>query len=79
MIAAILTYKHCGIRSACGQTVGADGAGDYAVVFIADNPDLALEDARQYASWLTKPYIKELKIITAHDTYHGCPILVRQV
>ena len=77
MIGTVLTYEFLGTSGACGQTVGADGAGTYAVVFLGDNVEATEFAACQYANKLTR--IKNLHIVSASETYSGIPLRVVQV
>ena len=40
-IGAVLTYHSNGSGGICGQTIGADGAGDQAVIFTGDDEECA--------------------------------------
>jgi hypothetical protein len=44
----VLTYKDRGSRGVGGQQVGADGSGEYAVIFDAETSDKAAEAATEY-------------------------------
>lgn len=48
VLCAVLTYKDRGYRGAGGQTVGADGSGEYAVIFDAETAEKAAEAATEY-------------------------------
>ena len=75
MIGAVITYKHTGICGACGQTVGADGSGEYAVVIHGDDLDKVDCYVLAFISrYLLHPYIKNIKIVSARETYSGNPI-----
>lgn len=77
MIGAVLTWTDTGHRGACGQTVGADGAGVYAVVFHACTAEEASEAARQYVreklSHLVR--IRSITVVTAEEQYGGSHIM----
>jgi hypothetical protein len=77
MIGTVLTYQFEGVSGACGQTVGADGAGTYAVVFLGDNVEATEFAACQYARKLTR--IRHLHIVSAKEEYSGIPLRVVQV
>lgn len=80
MIGTVLTYDHTGIRGVCGQTVGADGSGQYAVVFLGDTAETTAEAARDYVKkWLQHAYIKNIRIVSALETYSGIPLQVVRV
>lgn len=80
MIGTVLTYEHTGIRGACGQTVGADGRGTYAVVFLGENVDATDAAAYAYvALHLQKPYVKQVRVVSASECYSGIPLQVVQV
>ena len=80
MIGTVLTYEHTGIRGAGGQTVGADGSGQYAVVFLGDNAEETEIAARSYIKcWLQKPYVKHIHLVSASETYSGIPLQVVQI
>ena len=80
MIGTVLTYEHKGMPGPCGQTVGADGAGTYAVVFLGDSAEATEFAACQYAKqWLDKTYIKNLHIVSAVEGYYTNCLQVIQV
>ena len=47
-LCAVLTYKDRGYKGVGGQTVGADGSGEYAVIFDAETAEKAGEAAAKY-------------------------------
>lgn len=80
MIGTVLTYEHLGVPGAGGQTVGADGRGQYAVVFLGNNPEETEIAARSYIKcWLQKPYVKNIHLVSAVEGYSGIPLQVVQV
>lgn len=80
MIGTVLTYEHAGIRGACGQTVGADGAGTYAVVFTGETVEETDFAASQYIQkHLQHAYIKRVHFVSATETYSGIPLQVVEV
>lgn len=84
MIGAIITYKNNGTHHPCGQTVGADGRGTWAIIFNAETIELAEKEAYQYIDKL-KDYaeylghITEIHIITAEETFCGNGIQIIDV
>jgi hypothetical protein len=73
MIQAVITYKNNGARSHCGQTVGADGRGEYAVLVEADTPEAGDEKAREYVKKLISfaqypTHITNIVVVVGHET-----------
>jgi len=80
MIGTVLTYEHTGIRGACGQTVGADGRGTYAVVFLGENTEETEIAARAYVKmWLQQAYVKHIHLVSASEEYSCIPLQVVRV
>jgi hypothetical protein len=73
-LGAVLTYTDHGGYGACGNTLGADGAGDYAVLFMGE-PVAAMLAARKYISEKSnRARVTNVCIVDAQEGYCGCPI-----
>lgn len=73
-VGAVLTYTDHGCYGACGNTIGADGAGDYAVLFMGD-PAASVLAAREYIAGLpAHSRVSKVCIVDAQEGYCGCPI-----
>ena len=80
-INAVLTYRDKGTRRACGQTVGADGRGDYAVLFDSETVPEAEDAAYAYVKQLDeyeRGRICDVKII-AGEYFSGNSIRIIKV
>jgi hypothetical protein len=55
-LCAVLTYKDSGHRGVGGQTVGADGSGEYAVIFDAETSEKAAVAATEYIREIDKAH-----------------------
>lgn len=79
-VGAILTYRNDVSGGVCGQTAGAEGGGEYAVVFIGsvlDSENAAIEYTKMLLKKATKSrQICNIMIVTAIETFSGCPIKV---
>lgn len=79
VIGGVLSYSTAGHGRACGQVIGANGAGDFCVIFTG-SPDEAAETARQFVRRLEHEGHREVvSIFTPNDdlaSYHGNPITV---
>lgn len=81
MIGAVLTYLDNGSRRICGQTLGADGRGMFAVLFESETVDMAHEKAREYIGNIVskseyKGHITEIHIVPAEECYYGNAVRV---
>lgn len=76
-VAGVLYYCSLGTTKPCGTTVGATGAGEYAVVFYGD-PDKCETRAREIIKTLHKSHhtIRECRYIPNEDTYSGNTVTV---
>ena len=84
MVGAIVTYIDNGTRRPCGQTVGADGKGLYAVVFESDNIDAAEEEARSFIKKLeaSREYFchyTEIHLVIAGEYFSGPSITYKTI
>ena len=77
VLGAVLTYRTTGHNRPCGQTIGANGLGEY-VVLITGDPDHAYQAAREYLRDLERNgyRITEAILVTNEDAYSGKPISV---
>lgn len=80
MINAVITYTNNGTHKACGQTVGADGKGNKAILFDTET----LERAEKLVSYYMKKlqsiseyhgHITNINIIIGYEEFMGNPIL----
>ena len=79
VLGAVLTYRTTGHNRPCGQTIGANGLGEY-VVLITGDPVDAEQAAREYLRNLERNgyRITEAILVTNEDAYAGKPISVIQ-
>jgi len=81
-IGCVLSYSTTGNDKVGGQTVGANGAGSFCVLFIG-SPDKAEEAAYDYLQKLKRFGYKEISaIITTNDphrSYFGSPLITEKV
>lgn len=79
-IGAVLVFRDNGTHRPCGQTVGADGKGDYAYVFKGNVRD-AENAAREFIKKLEVEYprrIGPVMLITTDETYNGVLLKIIQ-
>lgn len=71
-LGAVLTYSTTGHNKPCGQTVGANGAGDFAVL-IYGTPEEAWKLARDHIECLERAGYKidEALIVPNYEGYSG--------
>ena len=71
---AILTYENLGSKRLCGQTIGADGTGEFCIIYTGDEIKIhsaikellfSLEKTRQLGKYI---------IVWDEETYFGSPI-----
>jgi len=76
-LGAVLTYVTDGYGGVGGQQVGADGRGEYAVIFTGE-PDKADAAARDYYKKLVASgsRIKQATIVANYEGYYGMPITI---
>ena len=76
-LGAVLTYETDGYGGAGGQQVGADGRGEYAVIFTG-NPEDAETAARDYLNKLRTSgnRIRTFTIVANYEGYYGLPIAI---
>ena len=75
-LGAVLTYTDPGGHGACGNTVGADGCGDYAVLFMGSSEE-AETAAREYINSLQRCIrVRNICLVTAEEGWLGCPITI---
>ena len=75
-LGAVLTYTDPGGHGAGGNTVGADGSGDYAVLFMGSS-DAAETAAREYINSLQRCIrVRNICFVTAEEGWLGCPITI---
>ena len=75
-LGAVLTYTDPGGHGACGNTVGADGCGDYAVLFMGSS-DTAVTAAREYINSLQRCIrVRNICLVTAEEGWLGCTITI---
>ena len=75
LLGAVLTYTDPGGHGACGNTVGADGRGDYAVLFMGSS-EVAETAAREYINSLQSRRVRNICLVTAEEGWLGCPITI---
>lgn len=75
MIGGVLTYEIKSGGGIFGNTIGADGSGEFAVV-IEGSPDVAAQWARDYLRKLEASGVRlgRILFVSGHETYSGCPI-----
>ena len=75
MIGGVLTYEIKSGGLICGNTIGADGSGEFAVV-IEGSPEVADQWARDYLRKLEASGVRlgRILFVLGHETYSGCPI-----
>lgn len=75
MIGGVLTYEIKSGGRICGNTIGADGSGEFAVV-IEGTPDAADQWARGYLRKLEASGVRfgRILFVSGHETYRGRPI-----
>ncbi len=75
MIGGVLTYEIKSGGRICGNTIGADGSGEFAVV-IEGSPDVADQWARDYLRKLEASGVRlgRILFVSGHETYSGCQI-----
>lgn len=71
-LGAVLTYSTTGHNKPCGQTIGANGAGDFAIL-IYGTPEEAWELARDHLKRLERSGYKidEALIVPNYEGYSG--------
>ena len=75
-VGAVLTYTDPGGHGACGNTVGADGCGDYAVLFMGSS-EVAETAAREYINSLQRCMrVRNICLVTAEEGWLGCTITI---
>ena len=79
VLGGVLSYSTSGHNRPCGQTIGANGAGDFCLLITGD-PQRAEETARQHLRNMeSRGYRITSAIFTPHDemaSYCGNPITV---
>lgn len=80
-IAAIVTWKNNGTRRPHGQTMGADGSGEFARVFMGDDVLDANTKMREFIKELLtqqeyRGHIEIRSAILNDEGYHGRPITI---
>jgi len=79
VLGGVLSYSTTGHNRPCGQTIGANGAGDFCLL-ITGNPQRAEVKAREYLRNLeSRGYRITAAIFTPYDamaSYYGNPIAV---
>jgi hypothetical protein len=80
MIGTVVTYEHKGMPGPCGQTVGADGSGTYAVVFTGETVEETDFAASMYIKkYLQQAYIRNIHFVSASEGYYCIPLQVIEV
>ena len=76
-LGAVLTYKTSGCRRAHGQTIGADGAGEFSVLFMG-SPDDADTAAREYLAKMQRAgmTIQSAMVVRNEPHFLGDSVLV---
>lgn len=77
VLGAVLTYSTTGRAGVCGMTVGANGAGEYAVLFMG-NPADAEMAAREYVRRLERAgwRLRSATIVPNEPTFGGTTVRV---
>jgi len=75
VIGAVLTYTQAPATGACGNTIGANGGGDRAVIFRGSTceVDAAIDE------YLARPHMQRVRnrvLVTSHEQYAGNPITI---
>lgn len=81
-IQAVITFYDRGGRGVGGQIVGANGEGDYAVIFEADTVEEVEDEVNNYIAKLKQwgyTRISELKVIMNREGFLGSPIEVKKI
>lgn len=75
MIGGVLIYEIKSGQRICGNTIGADGSGEYAIV-IDSPPDVADQWARDFLMKLESSGVNigRIMFVSGDETYSGCPI-----
>lgn len=78
-LGAVLTYRTKGHNRPCGQTIGANGAGEFAVL-ISGKPEDAWAFAGEYLRDLERRgyRIEEAILVTNEECYSGPQIITAQ-
>lgn len=73
----VLTYSIRGGKRPCGQTVGADGSGDYAVIYTGYSNYDANQKARELLRQIEKTHILgDVILVDNIEYWSGCPIRI---
>ena len=80
MIQAVITYRNNGTRRPCGQTVGADGRGTYAILIEAETPEAGDEKAKDQIRQLEKcaeysKHITDIVLVVGYEGFCGNAII----
>lgn len=83
-IAVIVMWENKGSRKICGQTLGADGAGTFAKVFVGEDLIKADRLARKFVEHLLthqeyRGHIKIKGVVSADEGFYGSPIQIENV
>lgn len=77
VLGCVLTYRTTGHSRPCGQTIGANGLGEYVVLFTGTPMDAELCARRYLQNLEHNGYrITEAILVTNEDAYSGKPISV---
>lgn len=71
---AVITYTYKN-HSPCGQTIGADGNGDYAIIIDGEENNVYDKINELHKTILASRGITDIKCIISEERYHGSPIM----
>jgi len=73
---AIITYTYTYTsRRVCGNTIGADGSGNYGYILDSDTEEKLYEKIKElFAQVLNKPEVSNVACVLNEDRYNGFPI-----
>ena len=79
-VQAVITYRNNGTRRPCGQTIGADGSGTFAILISADTPEegdeLAREQIKKLESYAQyRAHITDVVLVVGYEMYGGNAIM----
>jgi hypothetical protein len=70
---AVITYRYKS-RGICGQTLGADGNGDYAIIIVGKTENIHAKIKELYATMLSSPNVHDVVVVINEEQYSGFPI-----
>lgn len=79
LLGGVLSYTTTGHRRPCGQTVGANGAGDFCIVFLGNREDAEIKAREHLRKMETNGYRITAAIFVPNDDlggYGGNPLRI---